>query len=606
MRRWLYLAAALLLLAFIAMARVEWLSVIQPLSDMTIWVENGSPARQLIHNHHPGLMASSFEAVEPLPPPDQTITLAVRDAESGRTLFAIGQTMAALTGACLNPCGTGEVSLRFVLLPDSVPEDRSLIFELSTEGQPLGLAAHSPEAYSTGSLVDSPVSGDLVFRLDYNGPVGATLISLARATATGRPGIAGNPLWVPGWVVAYVVVLGIALSGLRKLVRTAHIEEDRTRRGDRSVATVSPSLNLPMIHCHKLVIQIPCLNEAATLPTTLAALPREIPGIDEIVVLIIDDGSTDDTVAIARAHGVEHFVRHPMRRGLAAAFESGLEAALGLGADIIVNTDGDNQYPGESIPDLVAPILAGRADLVVGDRKPGFNPEFSWSKRLLQRVGSWVVAQAAGTHVPDATSGFRAYTRDAALRLQLFTRYTYTLETLIQASKKGLRVAHVEVPVNSVTRPSRLMRSQWEYVKRSAATILRLYAIYEPLRTFGLLSLPFILVGLTLLGRFALFYLLGYLNDGVARLLQSVFIGGTSLIIGILILIFGLLADLIAANRRLTEETLYRLKRVELERRLDLSTNDLAISALAQPEHRSTPSDEHAGTPDRSPEQASP
>lgn len=315
----------------------------------------------------------------------------------------------------------------------------------------------------------------------------------------------------------------------------------------------------------RLFIQIPCLNESATLPTTLAALPKQIPGVAEIVVLVIDDGSTDDTVDVARAHGVTQFVRHPQRRGLAAAFESGLQAALAAGADIIVNTDGDNQYPGEAIPSLVVPILANQADLVVGDRKPGFNPEFSWSKRLLQRVGSWVVAQAAGTPVPDATSGFRAYSRDAALRLQLFTRYTYTLETLIQASKKGLRVAHVEVNVNPVTRPSRLMRSQWEYVKRSAATIMRIYAIYEPLRTFTLMSLPFIFFGVALLGRFAVLYALGYLADGIARLLQSVFIGGTSLIIGILILIFGVLADLIAANRRLSEEALYRLKRLELD-----------------------------------------
>ena len=600
MRRWLSLGVILLLLALVVTTRVQWLSVNQPLSDMTVWVENGSPARQTILNHHPGLMRASFEAFEPLPPPDQTIRLAVRDAESGRTLFEIGQTMAALTGPCLNPCGTGEASLRFVLPTDGVPEERALIFEVATEGQPLGLAAHSPEAYSSGELLDSAAPGDLVFRLDYNGPVGATLLSLARATAVGRPGIAGNPFWVPAWVAAYVVVLGAALSGFRKLAQATRAEDEDMRRGPRSAVAASSPSNQPMIHCRKLVIQIPCLNEADTLPTTLAALPRQIPGVDEVAVLVIDDGSTDDTVAVARAHGVEHIVRHPMRRGLAAAFESGLETALAIGADIIVNTDGDNQYPGESIPDLVAPILAARADLVVGDRKPGFNPEFSWSKRLLQRVGSWVVAQAAGTPVPDATSGFRAYTRDAALRLQLFTRYTYTLETLIQASKKGLRVAHVEVPVNPVTRPSRLMRSQWEYVKRSAATILRLYAIYEPLRTFGLLSLPFILVGLALLGRFAAFYLLGYLNDGVARLLQSVFIGGTSLIIGILILIFGLLADLIAANRRLTEETLYRLKRVEFERRFDWSVNGLSPVHLPNPEADAARDDE----PDHSPEQA--
>ncbi len=326
----------------------------------------------------------------------------------------------------------------------------------------------------------------------------------------------------------------------------------------------------------RLIVQIPCLNESGTLPTTLAAIPRQIPGVADVRVLIIDDGSTDGTADVARAHGAELIVRHPQRRGLAAAFETGLQAALAAGADLIVNTDGDNQYPGEAIPGLVAPILDGRADLVVGDRKPGYNPEFSWSKRLLQRVGSWVVAQAAGTPVPDATSGFRAYTRDAALRLQLFTRYTYTLETLIQASKKGLRVAHVEVSVNPVTRPSRLMRSQWEYVKRSAATIMRIYAIYEPLRTFGLMSLPFILVGLALLGRFGVLYALGYLNEGSARLVQSVLIGGTSLIIGILILIFGVLADLMAANRRLTEEALYRLKRLELEKSTSASEDDRA------------------------------
>lgn len=600
MRRWLSFGVLLLLFALVVTARVRWLSVSQPLSDMTVWVENGSPARQTILNHHPGLMATSFEAFEPLPPPDQTIKLTVRDAESGRTLFDLGQTMAALSGPCLAPCGTGEISLRFVMPADAVPEERLLIFEVSTDGQPLGLAAHSPEAYSSGALIDGPAPGDLVFRLDYNGPVGATLISLARATASGRPGIAGSPFWVPAWAAAYLVVLGVALGGLRKLAQGTRAEDDDMRRGARSAMAAAPPSNQPMIHCRKLVIQIPCLNEADTLPTTLAALPRQIPGVDEVVVLVIDDGSTDRTVDVARGHGVTHIVRHPMRRGLAAAFESGLEAALAIGADIIVNTDGDNQYPGESIPDLVAPILAARADLVVGDRKPGFNPEFSWSKRLLQRVGSWVVAQAAGTPVPDATSGFRAYTRDAALRLQLFTRYTYTLETLIQASKKGLRVAHVEVPVNPVTRPSRLMRSQWEYVKRSAATILRLYAIYEPLRTFGLLSLPFILVGLALLGRFGVFYLLGYLNDGVARLLQSVFIGGTSLIIGILILIFGLLADLIAANRRLTEETLYRLKRVEFERRFDWSENGLSPVHLPNPEADAERDDE----PDHSPEQA--
>ena len=569
MKRWLPLVMLLVFSAPFLSARVAWLSAGQLLSDMTVSVTADTPARQTILIRHPGLDTVTFEAFDPLPPSDQRVTLTVRDAHSSEVLFATTMPIGALVGPCLDPCGTGENSLRFVLRFDGMIDARLLLFEVSTLGQPLLLAAHTLEAYSNGQLEGGPLPGDLVFRLDYNGPIGATLVSLINNIAIGRPGVAGNPLWVLAWMLAYILALGVALTGLFGLLKPTPAAKGGTTLDERSKFGALTRLpDRPMIHCKKLIIQIPCLNEAATLPTTLRDLPRQIPGVAEISVLLIDDGSTDDSINVARAHGVDLIVRHPTRRGLAAAFESGLEAALAAGADIIVNTDGDNQYPGGSIPDLVTPILEGRADLVVGDRRPGFNPEFSWSKRLLQRVGSWVVAQAAGTRVPDATSGFRAYTRDAALRLQLFTRYTYTLETLIQASKKGLRVAHVEIPVNPVTRPSRLMRSQWEYVKRSAATILRLYAIYEPLRTFGILSLPFILVGLGLLGRFLVFYLLGYLNEGVARLLQSVFIGGTSLIIGILILIFGLLADLIAANRRLTEETLYRLKRLDLERRL--------------------------------------
>lgn len=314
----------------------------------------------------------------------------------------------------------------------------------------------------------------------------------------------------------------------------------------------------------KLIVQIPCLNEAATLPEVVAAIPRQIPGVDQVEVLVIDDGSTDATVAVARAAGVEHVVQHPARRGLAAAFETGLQAALRLGADLIVNTDGDHQYPGADIPRLVAPLLTNTADLVIGDRRPASVAEYSPLKRRLQALGSWVVRQASGTDVPDATSGFRAYSREAALRLNLFTRYTYTLEAIIQAGKKGLRVAHVPIDPNPKTRASRLMRSQWDYVKRSAVTILRIYAVYEPLRAFGWLSAPFLLVGAGLLGRFLLIYAFVPL-EGVARYIQSLLIGGVALILGFLIFLFGVLAELVAANRRLLEETLYRVKRMELE-----------------------------------------
>lgn len=314
----------------------------------------------------------------------------------------------------------------------------------------------------------------------------------------------------------------------------------------------------------KLIVQIPCLNEAATLPLVLAALPRQIDGIDRVEVLVVDDGSSDHTAEVARALGADHVIQHPYPRGLAEAFRTGLDTALRLGADLIVNTDGDNQYPQTEIPRLIAPILRNEADVVIADRQTATMAEFSPVKRFLQGWGSWVVSLASATRVPDATSGFRAYSREAALRLNLFTRYTYTLETIIQASKKGLRVGHITIRTNPKLRESRLVRSQWDYVKRSAATIVRLYALYEPLRTFGLISLPFVLGGAVLIGRFLYFYLTGQ-TEGVARYLQSVFIGGTSLILGFLIFLFGLLADLVAANRVLLEETLYRLKRMEIE-----------------------------------------
>lgn len=322
----------------------------------------------------------------------------------------------------------------------------------------------------------------------------------------------------------------------------------------------------------RLIVQIPCFNEADTLPQTIADIPRHIPGVDVIIeVLVVDDGSTDRTAEVARELGVEHIVSHPYRRGLAAAFQSGVNAALTLGADVIVNTDGDNQYPQADIPKLIAPILKNEADVVIGDRQTATITHFSPLKRLLQAWGSWVVRQASGTAVPDATSGFRAYSREAALRLNLFTRYTYTLETIIQAGKKGLRVAHVPIQTNPTLRPSRLIQSDWDYVKRSAATILRIYAVYEPLKTFSLLSLPFLLSGMVLIGRFLFFYLSGPL-EGVARYVQSLLIGGVALIIGFLIFLFGILADLVSANRQLLEESLYRLKRLELAQSNDRQT----------------------------------
>jgi len=313
-----------------------------------------------------------------------------------------------------------------------------------------------------------------------------------------------------------------------------------------------------------LIIQIPCYNEADTLPQTIAALPTRIPGIDRIDTLIIDDGSTDDTVAVAQHLGVTHIVRHPTNRGLAAVFQTGLNACLRLGADIIVNTDGDNQYPGDQIPRLVAPILRGQADMVIGDRQTHTIGHFSPLKRLLQNWGSWVVRMASGTSVPDATSGFRALSRDAAMRLTIFTKYTYTLETIIQAGKKGLTVGSVPININPPLRQSRLISSNWNYIKRNAATILRLYTFYEPLKTFSYLSLPFLVSGMLLLGRFLYFYFSGAVNT-YGRFLQSVMIGGTLVTLGLLIFVLGVIADLIAASRLINEETLYRIKRLELD-----------------------------------------
>lgn len=312
----------------------------------------------------------------------------------------------------------------------------------------------------------------------------------------------------------------------------------------------------------KVIIQIPCFNEEATLPATLADLPRSIPGVDVVEWLIIDDGSSDRTVAVARAHGVDHVVRFRANRGLAFAFEAGLDACLRLGADVIVNTDGDNQYCGADIPALVAPILEGRADMVVGDRQTDTIEHFSSLKKRLQRLGTQVVRRASGTTVQDATSGFRAFSREFALGIQLSNRFTYTVETIMQAGARRLPVVSVPVRTNPKSRESRLFRGIREYVRRSAAVILRVWTMHQPLKAFAILSVPFFLVGAVLGLRFLYYYLAQPEDSGHT---QSLVVAAVFLILGAQILFFGLMGDLIATTRRLQEETLRRVKKLEYE-----------------------------------------
>jgi glycosyltransferase involved in cell wall biosynthesis len=311
----------------------------------------------------------------------------------------------------------------------------------------------------------------------------------------------------------------------------------------------------------KLIIQIPCFNEAQTLPVTLADLPRQLAGVDEIEILVIDDGSTDETSQVAAACGADRVVRLNSHQGLAAGFTVGLDACVRHGADLIVNTDADNQYQAEDIQRLIDPILNEQADIVVGDRGVANLDNFSPTKRMLQQLGSWVVARASGLETPDATSGFRALSREAAQRTLVLSEYSYTLETLIQAGNRRMTVAYVPVRTNPQTRPSRLIRSVPHYLAYSSSTIVRAYAMYRPLRIFSAFAGLMLLGGLILAIRYLYFALIG---QGQGHI-QSVILAAVLMIIGFQTFLIGLLADLIGFNRMILEETLFRLRRIESE-----------------------------------------
>ena len=311
----------------------------------------------------------------------------------------------------------------------------------------------------------------------------------------------------------------------------------------------------------KLIIQIPCLNEEKYLPVALADLPRELDGFDTVEWLIIDDGSTDRTVEVAIEHGVDHIVRLTNNKGLASGFQAGVDACLKLGADVIVNTDADNQYYGPDIAKLVAPVVAGKADMVIGDREVMTIEHFSPIKKSLQKLGSKVVRGASGTDVPDATSGFRAYNREAALALQVVSKYTYTLETIIQAGKMTVAVAHVPIRTNDKLRESRLFPSMWTYIRRNGLSIFRIYSMYEPLRVFMTAALLLGLVATFLFARFAYFYATG---DGAGNV-QSLILGAVLFNAAMLLGALGVMGDLLSGQRIMLQRTFERVRRIELE-----------------------------------------
>jgi glycosyltransferase involved in cell wall biosynthesis len=311
----------------------------------------------------------------------------------------------------------------------------------------------------------------------------------------------------------------------------------------------------------KLIIQIPCFNEAEQLPQTLADLPRSVNGFDVVEWLVIDDGSTDETVRVAREHGVDHLVRLTNNKGLATGFQAGIDTALKLGADVIVNTDADNQYRGSDVQRLVDPIVEGRADMVIGDREVGGIAHFSPLKKTLQRLGSWVVRQASSTSVPDTTSGFRAYNREAAIQMMVVSKFTYTLETIIQAGKLLVAIDHVPIRTNPQTRESRLFPSISAYVRRNAISIFRIYAQYEPLRVFWSLALLIGVASVALWIRFAIAYAEG---NGKGHV-QSLILGAVLFIAAVVLWALGVIGDLLAAQRVMTQKTFERVRRIELQ-----------------------------------------
>lgn len=301
----------------------------------------------------------------------------------------------------------------------------------------------------------------------------------------------------------------------------------------------------------KLIVMIPCLNEEKTLPLVINSIPKKIKGISKIEIMIVDDGSSDQTVAVAKKLGVDHIIQHGNNKGLAKAFETGLNACLDEGADIIVNTDGDNQYPQQEIPRLIEPIMVNKAEIVIADRQTDKIGHFSPLKKFLQKFGSWWVRLLSGTDIPDAVSGFRAYSRGAAKQLNIVTDYSYVIETIIQASKKKIAITSIPIITNPKTRESRLFKSMWGHVKKSGATMVRVFAMYEPLKTFSFLALLMLIPGLFLGTRFLYFYFVE--NTGGGHI-QSLIFSAILIIVGFQVFLIGLLADLIANNRKLIEK----------------------------------------------------
>ena len=311
----------------------------------------------------------------------------------------------------------------------------------------------------------------------------------------------------------------------------------------------------------KLIVQIPCYNEEKTLPQTVRDIPRQIDGIDRVEILVIDDGSTDRTIEVARMIGVDHIIKNICNKGLAQTFMIGLDACLRLGADIIVNTDGDNQYQGRDIPKLVAPILAGEADFVIGNRETHNSEHVNSAKKKLHKIGNAFVRMFSGTDVPDAVSGFRAFSRQAAMQTNIVTTYSYTVETIIQASKKRLSIASTPIGTNPKARKSRLMRSIPKFIMHQIGTMVRMYTMYEPLRVFVYIGGFCILVGLVPSIRFLIYFFMGQGSGHI----QSLIFAAILFIVGFQILVLGLVADVISFNRRLIEETLFRIRRIELD-----------------------------------------